>query len=263
MSDPASEDRPSSTVRPALVTLVNDVDELTAELLAGFPSRRDLLRWEQRAVVRTLGEIDPEFWGVLGRQMRTGARADEREGAMLAALLDASARTRPVSEDAAETYRERVVSNILIPAFHGAFRELRKSATEYVGAGQGDVTTHDPTSQRHIAMRPALTEIDEWQEQALGMVLDGFDERASILEWASVLELASHGEAERALASRCYHEQAMARAFTGGEETRVVREVFAARKLIPAFHDGVRTLANRAGEEAQRDDKSGGEDPYA
>jgi len=257
-------DKPE-TVRPSLVTLSDDVDELTEDLYRGFPTRRDVLTWLQRLSIRTIGEIPQRVVWEIARQYTLDSRADQRQGVLLAALLTSSARSRELPEEAVDELRERFAASQIRPAFHRAFRELRKDATEYVdGAEDGDDDAHDPHKQRHILMRPAIHELDQWQESALRDLLDGFDSRRKILQWGQVVELATHGEinetdppewgpetsAERDLIERCYAEPSTRTILLGGTETASARELFAAYHLLPAFNAGVRVLSGRAGEVA-------------
>jgi hypothetical protein len=233
------------TVRPALVTLTRDVRRMQADLLAGFDNRRAVLSWCQRLTVRTLGTLGDDFYRELSRQFR-----GSEEGVLLAAFLTPAARTRDLDEDVARELRERLLARRLDPAFRTAFRHLRKDAGEYIDeAGDGDA--HDPTRQQHLAMRPSLTEIDEYQADALDRLLDGLADTSEILDWSKVLVLATHGEVERDFLARCYLEGSTQALLTGTDPVdRRGRELFAAYHLLPRFNAGVRDLAGRAGETA-------------
>lgn len=233
------------TVRPALVTLTRDIREMQAALLDGFDSRRALLAWCQQLTVRTLGVLEDDVYTRLGRQFRGD---DAHEGVLLAALLTPTARTRDLEEDVARELRERWLARRIDPAFRVAFRHLRKDASEYIDAA-GDGDAHDPTRQQHLAMRPSLTELDEYQSEALTRVLDGLADGAAILDWSKVLVLATHGETESAFLGRCYLEGSTRRMLTDtGPVARRARELFAAFHLLPRFNAGVRDLAGRSGE---------------
>jgi hypothetical protein len=231
------------TVRPALVTLTRDIREMQDELLVGFDDRRALLEWCQRLTVRTLGTLGDDFYRRLSRQFR-----GERQGVLLAALLTPAARTRDLDEDVARELRERLLARRIDPAFRTAFRYLRKDAGEYIDeAGEGDV--HDPTRQQHLAMRPSLTEIDEYQADALGRVLDGLADTSAILDWSKVLVLATHGEVDRDFLARCYLEGSTRKLLCNTHPIASrPRQLFAAYYLLPQFNAGVRDLAGRSGE---------------
>lgn len=235
------------TVRPALVTLTRDVRSMQSELLAGLDSRRALLEWLQRLTVRTLGCLGDDFYRRFGRSFRSS----ETEGVLLAAVLSEEARSRALDEDVAKELRERLLAKRLDPAFRTAFRHLRKDAGEYIDeAGEGDA--HDPKRQTHVAMRPSLTEIDTYQAEALDRLLDGLDGGSDVLDWSTVLVLATHGEVEGEFLQRCYLESSTRGVLTSIDEVdRGARELFAATHILPRFNAGVRDLAGRAGETAE------------
>lgn len=257
------------TFRPALVTLADDIEALQSELFTGFDDRAQLPSWCQRLTIRTLGELPQRVYWELARQFTLDTRDDQPQGVLLAALLTPAARSRRLPDDAVDELRDRLVATQVRPAFHRAFRELRTDATEYVDESSDD-DQHDPSRQRHPGMRPALTELDEWQQHALTDVLNGFDDQRAILKWSRTVELATHGEldevqppqwastaedgattiaGDRDLIGRCLTEPATRALLLSDEDaTAPARELFAAYHLIPAFNKGVRTLAGRAGE---------------
>jgi hypothetical protein len=237
-------DRPDPW-RPALVTLTDDTRELVDELQRGLDSERRALEWFQQITIRTLGQLDNVVYSDLARQLRGP------QGVLLASLLRPSARRGRMSglgDETAERVRERLLAHKIFPAHQSAFRELRTDATEYVDAGD-DGDAHDPSRQSFIAMRPALTELEEWQERALARLLDGFEERGEILDWAPDVVLASHGELERDWVTRIYDEEPTVAVLTGDSERAArARRLFAAHHILPRFRDGVRVLFGRAGE---------------
>jgi len=242
-------------VRPALVRLKLDLEQLETELYDGFGRRRDVLDWMQRLCVRTLGRTRQEFIEGLGRQFR-GRVDDRRERVLLSALLVPAARERDLDAEVVKELRERLNATVLAPAYHRALRHLRKDAGEYIDSAQESTASgHDPQVQRYIAMRPAVDELDDNQSNVLETVLDGFDEPADILEWGRDLELATHGEIPDDFTRRCYVEQSTRRMLlSGARADERARELFAATYLMPAFNRGVRDLVGRAGE--QPDDSS-------
>ena len=233
------------TVRPALVTLTRDVRDMQNELLEGLASRRALLEWLQRATVRTLGTLDDDFYRKFGVALRS------ERSVLLGAVLAEKERRIDLDEDVARELRERLLARRLDPAFRNAFRHLRKDAGEYIDeAGPGDA--HDPQTQVHIAMRPSLTEIDEYQGEALDRLLDGLTDGSDVLDWGKVLTLATHGEVEGDLVERCYLESSTRRVLTSPEPVdRKARELLAATHILPAFNAGVRDLCGKSGETAE------------
>jgi len=268
--DEDDESREPETYRPALVKLTDDVEALQSDLYDGFADRRALLEWLQQLSVRTLGEIPQRVFWSFARQFVLDQLVGFEQGTLLAAVIRPAERDRQLPEDAVEELRERFVATQVRPAYHRAYRELRKDATEYVDETDED-TAHDPGRQRHPAMRPALRELDDWQQRALSELLAGFDEPREILDWGTTVEHATYGElaeleppawaddfdgasglsatGERDFIERCYRE-ASARAVlcADGVDAAELREVFAAFWIVPAFNRGVRVLSGRAGE---------------
>jgi hypothetical protein len=238
--------------RPALVKLVIDVTDLEQELLDGFQSRRDVLEWSRRLTVRTLGEVPTRWYLELARQFR-GLPSDGRERALMSALLVPAARERALDEDAAAELRARIAAEAIRPAAHRALRQLRADAGEYLDDGDADsVSKHDPRLQRFIAMRPALDELEAFQQRALSRLLSGFDSREQIMDWGSDLELASHGEVQEKIVERAATEPSTRRMLMSDRDVdERARELFAARYLVPAYNRGVRDLAGRTAEQPE------------
>lgn len=233
--------------RPALVTLTDGIRERVEELEAGFDHPDRVLEWTQEMTVRTLGNLDELVYRDLARQFRGD------QDVFLACLLRPAMRAeryQRLEDHVVRNVREKFVAEFVMPAYQQAFRELRTDATEYVDdAGDGDA--HDPHRQSFIAMRPALTELEEWQQRALGRLLDGFSERGDILDWGPDVVLATHGELDREWVTRTYRERSTARMLTSTESAdAAARRLFAAHHLLPRFRDGVRVLVSRAGEMA-------------
>ena len=247
----------TETVRPALVSLARETQQLEAELLEGFSRRRELLEWSQAVSVRTLGVIEDRIWRKLGSQF---ASDGGREGTLLKALLEPRAvrrRGSVISDGTRQELRERFIAAFIAPAFREAFRHLRKDAGEYVSPGE-ELDPHDPRNQQHIAMRPSLSEIDRYQEETLAELLDGFGSSREILEWSDRITIATHGETGEGFLESCYLEES-ARAILLGETDadRRAREHFAAYHVIPRFNAGIRDLAGRSAEipDAEREEK--------
>jgi len=235
--------------RPALVKLTDDHDSLRADLLDGFHSRREVIEWMQHLAIRTLGELPDRWWEEVGSQFR-GTPSSGEERTLLSGLLVDSKRTRNMSREDAKELRERLYALTIRPAFHRAFRQLRADAGEYLD-DDGTASQHAPSRQRWIAMRPALDELEDYQERALGDLLDGLEDRSAILDWGSTLELATHGELPGEFVARCYREESTARMLTGETaEAERGRELFAAIHVAPIMNRGVRDLAGRTSEQA-------------
>lgn len=253
--------------RPALVRLCLDVESLVDELTVGFESREEVLLWARRMIPRTLGEVETSFYRSLAEQFRgAGTRRsrrspatgvsktiiDDRDRTLLAALLNGSSRTRALDTGAVEELRRDVATSVIDPAFRRAFRQLRKSATEYVDDEHSEESEHDPARQRYIAMRPALDELDSFQRRATAAVLEGLEDADQVRRWTTLVELATHGEIDDEILRRASREESTLDLLTSRDGTigeRRGRELFVAFYLLPAFNRGVRDLRNRAKEQ--------------
>ena len=241
----------TETVRPSLVSLALEIRELETELLEGLGSRREVLEWCQRVIVRTLGSVDDRVFRGVARHF---GEAYDGEGPLLAAFLEPSARSRGLEDETARELRERFLATYLGPAFRSAFRGLRKGAGEYLEPAQeGDA--HRPDGQRWIAMRPSLSELDRYQRETLGAVLEGFSSTGEILEWSTAVTLATHGEATGdGFLERCYRERGTRELLLATDtESESAREHFAAYHLLPRYNSGARDLAGRSGELPDRE----------
>ncbi len=246
---------PTETHRPALQKLTQDLQMLRQELFDGFRSRRAILDWLQRLTVRTLGQLPQRWYMEMARQFR--GRLDGRDQrTLLAALLRPECRTRDLDEVDARNLRERLYVLTVRPYYHRAFRHLRPDATEYIDQ-EGDVSGHDPSVQRYVAMRPALDEIEEYQRRVFGFddhrsntLLDGFETKTDIIDWGDDVELATHGEVPEGLIERCYAERSTRQLLLDDSaQSERARELFAAFHVLPYCNAGVRDLAGRAGEQ--------------
>lgn len=240
--------------RPALVALQEDMRALTSELVDGLESERRVLTWLQEMTVGTLGRLDWLVYNDMVRQFRGD------QGVLLAAMVRPAARRgdmRDLDNSRAKDLRERFLGEYVHPALRNAFRTLRRDATEYIdGATEEDA--HAPDRQRHLAMRPALTELDQWQERALRSLLDGFEDRAEVLDWGHDVLLATHGELDEDWVSRVVREQSTMDIMTGeAPADGRARRLFAAHYLLPRYRTGVVAILGGAGElaDAESDKK--------
>ena len=241
----------TETVRPSLVSLAIEIRELETELLAGLESRRAVLEWGQRVIVRTLGSVDDRVFEGLARHF---GDAYDGEGPLLGAMLASDARTHPLDDETARELRERFLATYLGPGFRSAFRTLRKGAGEYLEPAQeGDA--HRPDGQRWIAMRPSLSELDRYQRETLRAVLEGFSSSGEILEWSTAVTLATHGEATGdGFLERCYTENGTRELLLADDSaSESAREHFGAYHLLPRYNAGARDLAGRSGELPDRE----------
>lgn len=239
----ADSDQRPRTYLPALPTLTRNVRDTRSRLLTGFESRRALLEWEQDLCIRTLGQVPQRFY----RDVARAFRSDE-DRTLLAVLLRDGVEGVALDRAVARKERRRLAATFVVPAFMRAFRHLRADAQQYVAEADAD-SEHDPETQRHIAMRPSLNELADYQQQALGACLDGFETAADILAWGDQVALATHGEIPQQFITRCFRERATRRVLldsTPGAARE--RELLCAHHLCPRFNRGARVLAGRAGE---------------
>ena len=245
--------------RPALLKLDKDVRELEVSLLDGFGSRAEIIEWTQRLSVHTLGRVSQDWFTEMAKQFRS-AYDDEYERTLVSCLLTGDTRVRPITGEQAGEVRRQMIAKTIRPAKREAFRELRKSAGEYIAEDSGSAE-HNAARQRFIAMRPALDELHERQQEVLEHLIQpgGFADRDDLLAWTRDLELATHGEIPAGFGTRCYQERSTRRMLTGeGAGYDHAREFFAAAYLIPCFNAGVADLSNRSKEnpEKERTEKS-------
>lgn len=254
-------DAVGKSFRPSLKKLVLDLQELETELVDGIGNRREILQWTQQLTVRTLGRISDDWYRELAEQFR--ANPSDHQGPMLLeALMTPENRSRRIDERAAENIRNALITHTIRPASHRAFRKLRNDAGEYIDSDNDQTSTHSPQIQRYIAMRPALDEIDDQQQEALEKCIDGFDGHSEILEWTRDLELATHGEINDRFRNRAVEESSTRWMLTTQTpEAVTARMLFAAHYLIPAFNAGVRDLSSRAGEMPQSDESKDNDPP--
>jgi hypothetical protein len=251
--------------RPALPKLIDDVDELRNELLEGFATRADILRWCQRLSVRTLGELPDRWYREIGDQLR-GLPDDERERTLISALLSDEYRRREIAATDARELRERMYVLTIRPAFHRAYRQLRADAGEYLDDDATE-SKHTAGRQRWIAMRPALDELEAYQQDALDELIGsrrnlsdpgGFDSKSGTVPWGDKLEQATNGELAGEFVARCYRETSTVDVLTGDDTaSRRARELFWAVHIAPVCNRGVRDLAGRTSEQpdAEREEK--------
>lgn len=245
--------------RPAERQLVSQFEQERASLLDGFESRRAVLRWGQRIAIRTLGQIPQQRFHQLAQEFVPDS--NHMEGVLLASFLTTDARTRDLHDEAAKNLRERWASEVLGRVQVEAFRNLRKDAGEYVGEQASDKLDedgYDPEDQDFV-MRPALSELDDFQREALNKVIGGLDDKSEILEWGDLLTSATRGEpidpngAPGSFVPRCYREPSMVALLTRETDPyQRAREAFLAHWLLPAFNRGVSDLTRRTAEEPQQ-----------
>ncbi|MFC6785418.1 hypothetical protein ACFQFH_05675 [Halobaculum halobium] len=231
------------STRPALQALnEQQLDALREFRDEGVEHRPALLRWLLRLQYRTLGRL-PDYWYF---HIATDPTA-------LACVLTGP--TRGVYNRRGETNvtpkeawgtRRRLVARYLRPACREAFRFLRPKATEYLD------DEYDPEKMAALAMRPALDEHYQRQEEALAEFHEGFESADVLDAWLQRLDAATFGTM-KAVHPEFDYELTTTRLqpelSTSSEQMYVeARERIIARFLLPACNVAVRELAERAGE---------------
>lgn len=242
--------------RPALSALVNNQREILDEWLAGFESRESLIEWSQDCCIATLGEL-PDEWYV---EMLFSE-------AILALVLDGPAAERWAPASAglpsmavSTRYRVEEAASNLVAACNRAMRTMRYSANEYVGEDVDARDLPDASDQEHVAMRPALSELDERQEATLAKLLEGFADDDELLHWALVASQSSFAELDGQFAPALEAEQHTRDMLVGradAAESAAFREDVAATDLIPSFNAAARSVVDGANE---ADSTAGGGD---
>lgn len=245
-------------VKPALRTLVYDQARLVTQdsvggwdeyaLRQGFPNRREVIHWYQRAVVRTFGHI-ADAWEP------KDCVADQT---MLSAVIHRDDnRPKRMPDDAARSFRQYLESVVVQPACNKAYTDIRTKAMEYVKSESEDGSTWtprdlDPSNQAAIAMRPGFQSVDEQQDAALRQLWGGFTDTNSLLDWSMALNSPTNGEIPSDFSEKITTDEVAMKYLVhdrDADRARAYREAFAASWLLPAFVDGV--VAMDASELAQ------------
>lgn len=246
---PAVEER-----RPALRKLNDDQRDVLGSFIDGFETRREFVEWCQNAAVLTLGELPGEWYVELSFSPLS----------MSTLLVSRSryewgerAESDVLAPEDARTARRGVAAIDLLPAFSRAHKRLRWNATEYVN-DDDDSFQPDPDVQKHTAMRPGLTVLQDNQAWALARLLDGFEGDDALLSWCHTLTESSFAEADAGLARRFYAEGHTRQMLLGKTDDnpatlQFFRECVGAKYLLPAFSRAAREVGERAGELAEEE----------
>ncbi|WP_181685829.1 hypothetical protein [Halorhabdus salina] len=216
-------------------------DRFDVDLRRGFESRRDVIEWYQRAVVRTLGYI--EDWIAPSQLVQ--------DRSMLSNLIVSDRRSAwaddPVSLATAASVRRRLESNVVIPACSRAYNDLRKRAGEYIDSeSEQTLEDIDPTEQENPAMRPGFAHVDAAQQQALSILWGGFENEDVLHDWLHWLDEPCNGAQDDDLAASIRRDRTAMRYLLTNDSERALarryRERFAIVKLLPAFITGIHRM---------------------
>ncbi|MFW5900219.1 MAG: hypothetical protein ACOCTH_00390, partial [Halodesulfurarchaeum sp.] len=209
--------------------------------------------WLQRVQITTFGRIYPGVYELPAPAFMVGTPTEGRHYD-LDVLVTEAARDLDLDPEDVTEIRNRFWQRFIHPAYHGAAKSIRRNAGQYVDDdGERSPTNLDPVRQRYTGMRPALDELDKYQQTALGLLLDGFEEPSQIIDWIQVLELASQHEVPVEFGWRLYNREADRRMLCGESEAMArTRELVALRFILPMFTRGTKDLASYAREQPQR-----------
>jgi hypothetical protein len=178
-----------SAYTPALPALRAQHREMRHRFLGGFDSRRDLLLWAHATTAVTVGRVPAEWFAEMinDRWMVAATLADESRRAELT--------NSPPDDEQAHSVRMDVVEDTLSPAFQSAVKTMRIHAGDYVEESGG---LDHVSRQRHIALRPRLTQLAVSQHKALRWALGSGDwtppsNRDEALDWADYVGYACAG----------------------------------------------------------------------
>lgn len=240
--------------KPALKALHHDQRALLAPsvvddpvvdhgLRGGFPHRKAVISWYQRAVVRTLGYVADYI----------PPATLARDHVVLSALIVETPRRNwdpnPMSLENAAIYRRRIETR-LVEACRRAYNELRKHAGEYIDPEDDERGNLDPARQENVAMRPAFQEFDDGQAAALDRLWGGFEDVDHLLEWTHWLSEPTNGAIEAALPTMIRQDDVLRGHLLGRSspaQARRYRERFAIGAdfdrtigLLPAYVSGIK-----------------------
>jgi hypothetical protein len=247
-------DRPDRTLRPALRALTVPQLELFAEFVAGFEDRRAFLMWGVRALVHSLGELDPEWLA-----SSLASRSD------LAVLVDgypAPDTGEELADETATRMRVGLAALDLLPAFADARARIRFEVKEWA-PGEWDGGVPDGEQQRHPAMLPALTELEDRLVWATETLLDGFGSSAALAVWHQEVVEASFVELDdslltAAVVSEVSLQNVLVEPVADDVDVTEIRIGLVLDELLPAFARAVdaRVEAAREHVEAQAEKDS-------
>jgi hypothetical protein len=242
-------DLPGDIDRPALAKLSSDQVDVVADLLDGFETRSEVIRWMGDVTVRSIGSLEDKWFADLATD----------SGAMSALLgrpwgtLDPEA----FSPSTAREVRRGIAAKDLIPAIQRSHHEFRWAASEYYDDPDREEPP-DPGKQKHPGMRPALSALDDRLDWALDRLLAGFADPEAFLVWGQTVISGTYAELDADVVEGAYFELPVRhRMLTAEPKARFFRESWAAEFLLPGFNRAASRAAARATEvvEGERADK--------
>jgi hypothetical protein len=234
-------DLPGDVDRPALAKLSSDQVDVVADLLDGFETRSEVIRWMGDVTVRAIGSLDDEWFADLATD----------SGAMSALLGRPWGTLDPetFSASTAKETRRGIAAKDLIPAIQRSHSEFRWAASEYYDEVESVDQLPDPGKQKHPGMRPALSALDDRLEWALDRLLNGFADPEAFLVWGQTVISGTYAELDADVVEGAYFEMPVRRRMLGeSPKARFFRESWAAEFLLPGFNRAAARAAARATE---------------
>ena len=224
--------------RTALDKLSTDQRALLTELLEGFDSRADVLRWMAALTIQTLGVLDDAWY-----------RSRATDSPTMSYLLGEpwGLVERDVDAATAREVRRGMAALDLLPATQRAHHAFRWTATDWYDGDKRD--TPDAEKLRDPAMRPELGRLEEHMTWSVDRLLEGFDSREAFLSWGQRVVQASYAELEAEVVRDAYFEEPVIDAMTGDtNRDAFTRETWCAVYLLPAFNRAASSTSSHASE---------------
>lgn len=247
------------TTYPALLKLEDDQRRCVENFRDGFEHEDDVFEWSLELMAVSFGYVSNTLITAFHSEptVRLG---------MVTTLKGKRNPGKKLGQAPRRKIRHQIEEMRLNPAFRRAYRDLRNSANEYVDPEKRPSTSTiaENRSQEDdrlpVALRPSLQGIHDRQEEVLTELLEGFDSKVEIVDWARSLTAASHGEVPQdKIDSLTTRETTLKERFMGHpspEESKMVRYKFASQIVLPAFNEGIRALTGAAGERSTEEDDS-------
>ncbi|AFK18638.1 hypothetical protein E6P09_07630 [Haloferax mediterranei ATCC 33500] len=231
--------------RRALAKLSADQRDTFQQLLDGFETRSEVLRWMSEVTIHTLGALEDDWFAeVVSSPGTMSALLSEPWGTLRDAPESFSAST-------ASEIRRSIAVMDLLPAIKRSHREFRWSAKDYLN-DDDDGPLPNARTQAHPAMRPELGTLQSRMSTLLDELLRGFRDEDAFVEWGQEVVQASYAEVDSDVIEAAYFELPVRRMMlTDSERARFFRESWAAEFFLSGFNASARQVSGRATEVPQ------------
>lgn len=236
-------------MRPAIRALSEPQRRYLARFVAGFDSVDDVLSWGRGALVQTLGEfsVDDVASYVTDRGV-LHVLVDGYPAPGDAPALEPGERTR---------IRVGIATLDYLPECRAARRRIRWDVKEWA-PGEWNGGLPDGQNQRHPAMLPALTEVDERTKWGFDRFLDGFGSLPEFQVWHEEFTDSAFMTLDGTLVESAVLDETRLRDVLlieprDGPEDRQIRRAWALDDLLPAVADAADQRAIAAREHVEAD----------